>query len=92
MISFNYNIFKKLECKKTNFFMMVGNKMVQVIITLSLNFFLVHIFFVCNRMIDRSVDGVMLKKINGSGYQKKEKIYEDYIGRACPIIRKYGAN
>lgn len=45
--------------------------MIHVIVTTLFEFFHNSYWFAHNKIVDRSIDGVMLKKTNNGGYSKK---------------------
>nr|PNR38351.1 hypothetical protein PHYPA_021462 [Physcomitrium patens] len=49
-------------------------------------------WFVHSRVVDRRVDGLMLKKTNSGAYWTKDGVYEDRVGGARHFIQEYGAH
>jgi hypothetical protein len=45
-----------------------------------------------NKVKDRTISGLMLKRPNGGGYLPKKGIYDDRVGAARYYIRLYGAD
>jgi hypothetical protein len=44
------------------------------------------------RVRDRTIPGLMLKRSNGGGYLPKKGIYDDRVGAVCYYIRLYGTD
>ncbi|CAM6064127.1 unnamed protein product [Sphagnum tenellum] len=49
-------------------------------------------WFLFNKVRDRTIPGLMLRRTNGAGYLPKKGIYDDRVGAARYYIRLYGAN
>ncbi|CAK9188676.1 unnamed protein product [Sphagnum troendelagicum] len=49
-------------------------------------------WFLFNRVRDRTIPGLMLRKPNGGGYLPKKGIYDDRVGAARHYIGLYGAD
>ena len=43
-------------------------------------------------MVDRNVEGMMLKKTNRRGFWKKQGVYEDHVGAARYFIGEFEVN
>jgi hypothetical protein len=49
-------------------------------------------WFLFNKVRDRTIPGLMLKRPNGGGYLPKKGIYDDRVGGGRYYIRLYGAD
>ena len=49
-------------------------------------------WFLHARVVDRNVEGMMLKKTNRRGFWKKQGVYEDRVGAAHYFIGEFEVN